>query len=430
MKNKKGECNMLDSIEAALQDIREGKIIIVVDDEDRENEGDFVMAAEKVTPEAVNFMASNGRGLICMPCTSERLDELEIPAMVPNNTSEQGTAFTVSIGAKGKITTGISARDRAVTIQTVVDPNSKPEDISRPGHVFPLRARKGGVLERAGHTEAAVDLARMAGLYPAGVICEIMNEDGTMARLPQLREVADRFGLKLVSVADLIRYRRKQEKLVERIAEVKLPTNFGTFKAIGYRCKLDGKEYFALVKGEVDGKEDVLVRVHSECLTGDIFHSLRCDCGDQLEAALRKIDEEGQGVLLYILGHEGRGIGLLNKLRAYELQENGRDTVEANVDLGFPADLRDYGMGAQILADMGLSSIRLMTNNPKKIIGLEGYGLKIVERVPLQVKATDYNIHYPQTKKNKMDHLLDWKAIGKQEESPELEDKSPVKSKR
>ncbi len=397
---------MLDSIEEAIQDLRDGKLIIVVDDEDRENEGDFIMAAEKVTPEAVNFMAKNGRGLICMPCTSERLDELGIPAMVHNNTSEQGTAFTVSIGAKGKITTGISAMDRAVTIQTVVDPNSKPGDISMPGHVFPLRAKRGGVLERAGHTEAAVDLAKLAGLFPAGVICEIMNEDGTMARLPQLREVSKKFGLKLISVADLIRYRRKNEKLVERIAEVSLPTNFGIFKAIGYRCKLDGKEYFALVKGDVGGKKNVLVRVHSECLTGDIFHSLRCDCGDQLEIALRMIEQEGRGVLLYILGHEGRGIGLLNKLRAYELQENGRDTVQANTDLGFPVDLRDYGMGAQILADLGLSSIRLMTNNPKKIIGLEGYGLKVVERVPLEVKPTDYNIHYLQTKREKMDHLL------------------------
>ena len=399
---------MLNTIDEALDDMREGKIIIVVDDEDRENEGDFIVAAEKVTPETVNFMATNGRGLICMPCTPERLDELGIPAMVFNNTSEQGTAFTVSIGAKGKISTGISARDRAVTIQTVVDADSKPGDISMPGHIFPLRARRGGVLARAGHTEAAVDLARLAGLYPAGVICEIMNEDGTMARLPQLQEVAEKFGLKIISVADLIKYRRRMEKLVERIAEVTLPTSFGSFKAIGYRCKLDGKEYFALVKGDVQGKDNVLVRVHSECLTGDIFHSLRCDCGDQLETALSMIEREGQGVLLYILGHEGRGIGLLNKLRAYELQEAGRDTVQANNDLGFPADLRDYGMGAQILADLGLTSIRLMTNNPKKIVGLEGYGLKIVERVPIQVSRTEYNVHYLEAKKEKMDHMLDW----------------------
>lgn len=402
---------MLNSIDEALQDIREGKMLIVVDDEDRENEGDFVMAAEKVTSEAVNFMAKNGRGLICMPCNSERLDELEIPAMVCNNTSAQGTAFTVSIGAKGKISTGISAKDRAVTIQTVVNPKSGPEDISMPGHVFPLRAKKGGVLERAGHTEAAVDLARLAGLFPAGVICEIMNEDGTMARLPQLKEVAKKHGLKIISVADLIKYRRKNEKLVERIAEVSLPTKSGVFKAIGYRSILDKKEYFALVKGEVEGQENVLVRVHSECLTGDIFHSLRCDCGDQLEAALAMIEKEGMGVLLYILGHEGRGIGLLNKLRAYELQEIGRDTVQANNELGFPADLRDYGMGAQVLAELGLSSIRLMTNNPKKIIGLEGYGLNIVDRVSLQVRPTDHNIHYLQTKKEKMDHILDWEGI-------------------
>jgi len=418
---------MLDSIEEALQDLQEGKIIIVVDDEDRENEGDFIMAADKVTPEAVNFMATNGRGLICMPCIPERLDELGIPAMVQNNTSEQGTAFTVSIGAKGKITTGISARDRAVTIQTVVDPDSKPGDISMPGHVFPLRAKRGGVLERAGHTEAAVDLARLSGLFPAGVICEIMNEDGTMARLPQLKEVAKKFGLKLISVADLIRYRRRNEKLIERVAEVTLPTVFGTFKAFGYRCKLDDKEFFALVKGEVDGKENVLVRVHSECLTGDIFHSLRCDCGDQLEAALRMIEHEGQGVLLYILGHEGRGIGLLNKLRAYELQECGRDTVQANNELGFPADLRDYGMGAQILADLGLSSIRLMTNNPKKIVGLEGYGLKIVERVSIQVRINDYNIHYLQAKKDKMDHILDDLASSDNlKEEPGSRDRGPV----
>ncbi len=397
----------MDRIEEAIEEIRNGRMVIVVDDEDRENEGDFVMAAEKVTPEAINFMAKYGRGLICMPCAPERLDQLKIPSMVSDNTSEQGTAFAVSIGAKGKITTGISARDRAVTIKTIVDPNTKPEDISMPGHVFPLRAKRGGVLERAGHTEAAVDLARLAGLFPAGVICEIMNDDGTMARLPQLREVAKRFGLKLISVADLIRYRHRTEHLVERTAEVFLPTAYGDFKAIGYRSAFDGKHFMALVKGDVAGKEDVLVRVHSECLTGDVFHSLRCDCGEQLEAALKMIEEAGEGVLLYIVGHEGRGIGLLNKLKAYELQESGRDTVEANMELGFPPDLRDYGMGAQVLVDLGLSSMRLMTNNPAKIVGLEGYGLKVTERVPLLAKPTEHNVHYLRAKREKMSHLID-----------------------
>lgn len=398
---------MLDTIEDALKDIADGKMVIVVDDEDRENEGDFVIAAEKVTPEAINFMATNGRGLICMPCNPGRLDELKIPSMVSENTSAQGTAFSVSIGAKGKITTGISARDRAVTVQTVVDPSTGPEDISMPGHVFPLRAKPGGVLERAGHTEASVDLARLAGLYPAGVICEIMNEDGTMARLPQLREVASKFGLKIVSVADLIRYRGRNERLIDRVAEVSLPTAFGNFKAIGYEGILDGKHYIALVKGEVAGKENVLVRVHSECVTGDIFHSLRCDCGEQLAAAMKMIEAAGEGVLLYCLGHEGRGIGLLNKLKAYELQEDGYDTVEANAELGFPPDLREYGMGAQILVDLGISSMRLMTNNPKKIVGLEGYGLKVVERVPLIIEPTEHNERYMRTKREKMDHMFD-----------------------
>ncbi|MHB0975642.1 MAG: bifunctional 3,4-dihydroxy-2-butanone-4-phosphate synthase/GTP cyclohydrolase II [Candidatus Aquicultorales bacterium] len=397
---------MLNTIEEAIEEIRRGRVIIVVDDEDRENEGDFVAAAGKVTPEIINFMAKHGRGLICMPCTPGRLDDLRIPEMVSDNTSEQGTAFSVSIGAKGKITTGISAKDRAVTIRTVIDPATKPEDISMPGHVFPLRARPGGVLERAGHTEASVDLARLAGLYPAGVICEIMNDDGTMARLPQLREVAAKFDLKIVSVEDLIGYRRKNERLVRRIADVNLPTAHGMFRALGYEGLLDGKQYMALVKGEVAHREDVLVRVHSECLTGDVFHSLRCDCGDQLESALKMIEAEGSGVIVYCLGHEGRGIGLLNKLKAYELQENGRDTVEANVELGFLPDLREYGIGAQILVDLGLSSIRLMTNNPTKIVGLEGHGLKITERVPLLTKPTEHNIHYLETKRAKMDHLL------------------------
>jgi len=399
------------SIEEAIEEIRRGRMVIVVDDEGRENEGDFVMAAEKVTPEAINFMSKHGRGLICMPCSPERLDELKIPAMVSTNTSKHETAFAVSIGAKHKITTGISAHDRAATILAVVDPETKPEDISMPGHVFPLRAKKGGVLERAGHTEAAVDLAKQAGLFPAGVICEIMHEDGTMARVPELEKVAKRFGLKMITVADLIRYRRRTEKLVRRVAEVDLPTLYGEFKAVGYESILDGRHHLALIKGEVGRRKNVLVRVHSECLTGDVFHSLRCDCGAQLEEALKRIAEEGKGVFLYILGQEGRGIGFLNKLRAYELQEEGRDTVEANEELGFPADLRDYGIGAQILVDLGLSSMRLMTNNPAKIVGLEGYGLKVVERVPLEVKPTSQNIDYLRTKREKLAHLLEWEEL-------------------
>lgn len=394
-------------IEEALEDIAEGKMVIVVDDEDRENEGDFVMAAEKVTPEAINFMAMHGRGLICMPLTGERLDELQIPPMTQRNTSEQQTAFHVSIGAKGRITTGISAADRAATVLAAIDPSTKPEDISRPGHVFPLRARPGGVLERAGHTEAAVDLARLAGLYPAGVICEIMNADGTMARRPQLEEVAAEHGLKMITVEDLIRYRRRTERLVERIATVRLPTAYGEFTAYGYRSTLDGSTHIALVAGEVAEEQDVLVRVHSECLTGDVFHSLRCDCGDQLAEAMRRVQAEGRGVVLYLTGHEGRGIGLANKLRAYEIQDEGADTVEANVALGFPADMRDYGIGAQILADLGLSSVRLLTNNPKKLIGLEGYGLRVTEQVPLQVGCRPENVRYLRTKKEKMAHDID-----------------------
>lgn len=394
------------SIEEAIEDIRNGKMVIVVDDKDRENEGDFVMAGEKVTPEAINFMSKYGRGLICMPCAPERLDELGIPSMVSRNTSTHETAFTVSIGAKHKITTGISAHDRAATILAVVDPQIKAEDISMPGHVFPLQARKGGVLERAGHTEASVDLARLAGLAPVGVICEIMNEDGTMARVPQLEKVAQKFGLKMITIADLIRYRRRTEKFIRRVAEINLPTEFGIFHAIGYENTLDKNSHIALVKGEVAGKKDVLVRVHSECLTGDVFHSLRCDCGEQLATALKMIEKEGSGVFLYILGHEGRGIGLINKLKAYELQEEGRDTVEANKELGFPPDLRDYGVGAQILADLGLTSIRLITNNPTKIVGIEGYGLKVSERVPLEVVLNEVNINYLRTKKEKLCHLI------------------------
>lgn len=393
------------TIEEALADIKKGKLIIVTDDESRENEGDFVMAAEKVTATAVNFMAKHGRGLICLPVEGSRLDKLKIPPMVQDNTSAQETAFHVSIGAKAKITTGISAHDRAETVKAVVNPKTKPDDLSRPGHVFPLRARDGGVLKRTGHTEAAVDLARLAGLYPAGVICEIMKEDGTMARVPELKKVAAEHNLKMITIADLIEYRRRKERLIAKEAEVEMPTRFGLFRAFAYRSLLDGKAHLALVKGDIKGQKDVLVRVHSECLTGDVFKSLKCDCGDQLESALNLIDKEGTGVILY-MAEEGRGIGLLNKLKAYEFQDQGQDTVEANLSLGFPADLRDYGIGAQILADLGLTTIRLMTNNPRKIVGLEGYGLKITERVPLQVKAHRGNVRYLRTKKDKLGHHL------------------------
>lgn len=393
-------------IEDAVAAIAAGKMVIVVDDEGRENEGDFVVAAEKVTPETINFMTRYGRGLVCLPMTGERLAELHIPPMVEHNTSTEKTAFHVSIGAKGKITTGISAADRAATALAVVDPATRPEDISMPGHIFPLKAREGGVLERSGHTETAVDLARMAGLYPAGVICEIMNADGTMARRPQLERVAAEHGLLMITVADLIRYRRRTEKLVERIATVRMPTRFGDFTAYGYESTVNGSTHVALVAGEVAGKSDVLVRVHSECLTGDTFHSLRCDCGSQLEEAMRRVAAEGQGVVLYIVGHEGRGIGLANKLRAYELQDHGADTVEANEELGFPADLRDYGIGAQILSDLGLTSMRLMTNNPTKIVALEGYGLTVSEQVPIQVGVCAENVEYLRTKKDKMAHRL------------------------
>ncbi|HDP69950.1 MAG TPA: bifunctional 3,4-dihydroxy-2-butanone-4-phosphate synthase/GTP cyclohydrolase II [Actinobacteria bacterium] len=396
-----------DLIEEAISDIKNGKIVIVCDDENRENEGDFIIAAEKVIPESINFMAKHGRGLICMPCLNERLDELEIPLMVTNNTNTHETAFAVSVGAKNKITTGISAHDRAATILSIVDPQTKASDMSMPGHIFPLRAKKGGVLERAGHTEAAVDLAKLAGLFPAGVICEIMNDDGTMARVPELEKVAKKFNLKMITVSDLIRYRRRNEKLVKQVAEINLPTEFGKFKAIAYESFVDNECHIAIVKGDVAGKRNVLVRVHSECLTGDIFHSLRCDCGSQLKNALKRIDDEGEGVLLYIIGQEGRGVGLINKLKAYELQEKGVDTVEANEQLGFPADLRDYGIGAQVLVDLGLTTIRLMTNNPTKIVGLEGYGLKITERVPLEIMPNKENIEYLKTKKEKLNHLLD-----------------------
>lgn len=393
-------------IDEGIAEIRAGRMLIVVDDEDRENEGDLVMAASKATPEAINFMITHGRGLVCVPLTGERLDYLKIPPMTDVNTSEQGTAFHVSIGAKGKITTGISPADRCTTVLVAIDPETRPEDISMPGHVFPLRARSGGVLERAGHTEAAVDLARMAGLTPAGVICEIISRDGTMARRPELESFAEDHNLKMITVADLIRYRRRSERLITRSSEVTMPTRFGEFRGVGYTSLTDGRTHMALVKGQVSGKEDVLVRVHSECLTGDVFHSLRCDCGAQLEEAMRLVQEHGEGVILYIVGHEGRGIGLGNKLKAYELQEQGQDTVEANESLGFAADLRDYGIGAQILADLGLHSIRLLTNNPRKIVGLEGYGLKVTEQVPLEIESCPANYEYLRTKKDKMAHTL------------------------
>jgi 3,4-dihydroxy 2-butanone 4-phosphate synthase/GTP cyclohydrolase II len=395
----------LTSIKEAIEDIKAGKFIIVVDDEARENEGDLVLAAEKVTPEAINFMARHARGLICMPVTGQRLDELKIPLMVNDNTSELCTAFTVSIEAKHRVTTGISAYDRAETIKAVIDPATKPDDLIRPGHIFPLRAQDGGVLVRAGHTEAIVDLARLAGTYPAGVICEIMNEDGSMARLPQLEVMSKKHGIKIATIADLIAYRRRHEKLVHRVAEAKLPTKYGDFTAIAYKSDLDPDEHLALVMGNLSTRKPALVRVHSECLTGDVFSSLRCDCGDQVMLALKLIAEEGRGVLLY-MRQEGRGIGFHNKLSAYALQDKGLDTVEANLSLGFEPDLRDYGIGAQILADLGLHKIRLLTNNPKKVIGLEGYGLKVVATVPIIIPPNPHNRRYLETKQKKLGHLL------------------------
>ncbi|MGE5618954.1 MAG: bifunctional 3,4-dihydroxy-2-butanone-4-phosphate synthase/GTP cyclohydrolase II [Sphingomonadaceae bacterium] len=395
----------LATVAEAIEDIRSGKFVIVVDDEDRENEGDLVIAAEHVTPEAINFMARYGRGLICMPIIGKRLDELQIPMMVEHNTSGFGTAFTVSVEAKHRVTTGISAHDRAATVRAILDPATRPDDLARPGHMFPLRAAEGGVLKRAGQTEAAVDLARLAGLYPAGVICEIMSEDGTMARLPELERFSQQHGIKIISVAQLIDYRRHREKLVRRVAEALLPTRYGDFVIYAYASAVDRDEHVALVMGDPREGPPPLVRVHSECLTGDVLGSLRCDCGDQLRVAMEKIGQEGRGVVLY-MRQEGRGIGLHNKVKAYHLQDNGLDTVEANRQLGFPADKRDYGIGAQILVDLGLSRIRLMTNNPRKLVGLQGFGLEIVERVPLVCEPVPTNLQYLLTKQEKMGHLL------------------------
>jgi 3,4-dihydroxy 2-butanone 4-phosphate synthase / GTP cyclohydrolase II len=402
-------------IEEAIEEIRQGRMVVVCDDEDRENEGDLTMAAQFATPEAINFMAKEARGLICLALTPERCDELGLDLMAAKNETPLQTAFTVAIEARDGVTTGISAADRARTIQVAVDPNASPRDLVQPGHVFPLKAKPGGVLERTGQTEAAVDLARLAGLNPAGVICEVMNEDGTMARVPDLIPYCERHGLKMVTVADLIAYRRRTEKLVERVVDTALPTAFGDFTAVGYRSLVDDKHHVAMVKGEVDGAEDVLVRVHSECLTGDVFHSMRCDCGEQLASALAMIEQEGRGVLLY-LSQEGRGIGLLNKLRAYKLQEQGADTVEANLKLGLPADLRDYGIGAQILVDLGLTSIRILTNNPKKIHGLEGYGLSVSEQVPIEADPNVHNEAYLRAKRDKLGHALHHQGLALDEE--------------
>ncbi len=398
------------TIEEAIEEIRRGRMVVVCDGEDRENEGDLVMAAQFATPEAVNFMAKEARGLICLALTAERCEKLGLNLMAAKNETPLQTAFTVAIEAREGVTTGISAADRARTIQVAVDPSASPRDLVQPGHVFPLKAKAGGVLERTGQTEAAVDLARLAGLNPAGVICEIMNDDGTMARVGDLERYCERHGLKMITVADLIAYRRRHDRLVERVVETRLPTGFGQFTAVGYRSLVDDKHHVAMVKGDVSGREDVLVRVHSECLTGDVFHSLRCDCGEQLESALAMIEEEGRGVLLY-LAQEGRGIGLLNKLRAYNLQDEGFDTVDANLELGLPVDLRDYGIGAQILSDLGLGSIRILTNNPKKIRGLEGYGLSVAEQVPIVHAPNPHNERYLNAKRTRLGHTLHHQAL-------------------
>jgi len=402
---RKQQASAIASVEDALEAFRQGKMIIVVDDEDRENEGDLTIAAEKITPEAINFMATHGRGLICLSMTPERLDELEVPLMVSQNTSRFETAFCIPFEAKARTTTGISAADRAATVLAAIDPATTPKDLSRPGHMFPLRARSGGVMERAGQTEAAVDLARIAGLYPAGVICEIMNEDGTMSRLPELTRFAKKHGLLIVTIADLINYRTRTESLVKKVASAKLPTEFGEFEMHVFVNQLDKKEHVALVRGDISSGKDVLVRVHSSCLTGDVLHSIRCDCGEQLAAAMKLISAEGRGVLLY-LNQEGRGIGLANKIRAYELQDEGFDTVEANERLGFKADQRDYGMGVQILRELGLKSMRLLSNNPRKLVGVEGYGLSVTEWLPLEMPASDTTRRYLKTKKDKLGHRL------------------------
>ena len=394
------------TIPEAIEDIRKGKMVIVIDDEARENEGDLVMAASGVTPEAINFMAKYGRGLICLPIVGERLDKLGIKPMVTNGVELREAAFTVSVDARKGTTTGISAHDRATTVKAVINPKTRPSELCSPGHIFPLRYREGGVLVRAGHTEAAVDLAKLAGLYPAGVICEIMHEDGTMARTPELFRFAKKHGLSIITIADLIEYRRRTEKFVRRVATARLPTEFGEFKIIIYQSLLDNEHHLALVKGEVKDKRNVLVRVHSSCLTGDILHSLRCDCGSQLHRAMEMVEEKGQGVILY-MHQEGRGIGLVNKVKAYELQDKGLDTVEANKALGFKPDLRDYGIGAQILADLGLSTIVLLTNNPRKIVGIEGHGLKVTRRIPLEIKPTRVNQKYLRVKKKKLGHMLE-----------------------